>query len=209
MWLQVKRNTSTIHSHSHLQWHHPNVSISRTRQTGRRVLLPTAFRQPLTADSDQSNNWCYRVFMAADMWPYLAVENTGFKHMVKVLKPRYNVTLRVHVSQSCVALYKPAWAAGQSLVMEHYWYLCYLFFLIDSLPVSEGLNSKNYGQWAAVECLHFSKYMIKIVLIFSELWPQNQGTYWTENLVYHYIPNRCQVLTKNILNCPSWLECEL
>lgn len=42
----------------HLRQHHPNVSISemRQKQSGRRVLLPAAFRQSLTADSNQSNN---------------------------------------------------------------------------------------------------------------------------------------------------------
>ncbi len=38
----------------HLQQHHPNLSIrgKRQKQTGKRVLLPTAFRQSLTADLD-------------------------------------------------------------------------------------------------------------------------------------------------------------
>ncbi len=42
-----------------------------TEPDWRRVLLPTVFRQPLTADSDQSNNWCYRVFTAYE--PLLSV----------------------------------------------------------------------------------------------------------------------------------------
>ncbi len=54
--------------------------------------------------------------MAAGMRPYSAVENTEFKHMVKVLKPHYNVPSCVHLSQSIVpALYKPAQAAVQEL----------------------------------------------------------------------------------------------
>ncbi len=56
------------------------------------------------------------------------------------------------VSQSCAALYKSAQTAafqelstGQSLTMEH---LCYLFFLIDNMPVFECLNgyNTNHGQ---------------------------------------------------------------
>ncbi len=40
--------------------------------------------------------------MAADIWPYMVIENKEFKHMVKVLEPRHNVPSCVHVSQSVV-----------------------------------------------------------------------------------------------------------
>ncbi len=65
--------------------------------------------------------------MATDMQPHSAVENTGFKHVAKVLEFQYNVPSHVHVNQSCAALCKPAQAAavqelsrGQSLMMEHH-----------------------------------------------------------------------------------------
>jgi len=66
---------------------HPNVSIGGTRQkqTGKQVCLPTAFRQPLTADLDCAKliTNAIGVFITADMQPYLVIENKGFKHMVK------------------------------------------------------------------------------------------------------------------------------
>ncbi len=55
---------------------------------GRQVFLPTTFRQPLFADSDHSTNWCYR--------PHSTVENTVFKHVVKLFEPHYNESSCVH-----------------------------------------------------------------------------------------------------------------
>ena len=87
--------------------------------------------------------------------------------MAKVLEPCYNVPSRVHFSRSFVpALNKHAQAAvnelstGQILHMEHYWRLCYLFFLfcfflIDNMLVIASkcldIYSKIYGQWGTVE----------------------------------------------------------
>ena len=58
---------------------------------------------------------------------YSVIGYTELNHMVKVLKPRYNVPSRVHFSRSFVpALNKHAQAAvnelstGQILHMEHY-----------------------------------------------------------------------------------------
>ncbi len=42
------------------------------------------------------------MFIAADVWAYVVLENTGFKHVVRVLEPIYNVPSRVHFSQSVV-----------------------------------------------------------------------------------------------------------
>ncbi len=45
------------------------------------------------------------MFIAADMQPHSVVENTGFKHIVRVLEPRYNGPSHVHVSQSVSQLH--------------------------------------------------------------------------------------------------------
>ena len=67
------------------------LSGTRQKQTGRQVLLPTAFRQPLTADSNRAKvmtnatEYFYRCGYAI----YLLVENTELKHMVRVFEPRF------------------------------------------------------------------------------------------------------------------------
>ncbi len=65
---------------------------------------PHSVQQLLTAESHRSNIWCYRVFMAADVWSDSVVEDTGFKHVVKVVKvlePRYNEPSCMLVSLLC------------------------------------------------------------------------------------------------------------
>ncbi len=67
------------------------------------------------------------VSIIADMFTYSVVENLGFKHMVKVLEPHYNVPSSVHFWASVVpVLYKRVQAAdvqelstSQSLIMGH------------------------------------------------------------------------------------------
>ncbi len=58
----------------HLRQHHTDVliSVTRQKQTGRRVFLPTVFRQPLTADLDSAKVRTNSVgmFIAAKFQPY-------------------------------------------------------------------------------------------------------------------------------------------
>ena len=42
------------------------------------------------------------MFIAADMRPYSVVQNEGFKHMLKVLEPRYDIPSRTHFSEKIV-----------------------------------------------------------------------------------------------------------
>lgn len=47
------------------------------------------------------------VFIAVNMQPYSVIENTGFKHMVKVLELDYNMFSDMHFSRCvCPAAYK-------------------------------------------------------------------------------------------------------
>ncbi len=71
---------------SHLQRHHPTVSISgmRQKESGRQVFLPTEFRLPLTVDSDHAKviTNAIRVFIGADIQPYSVIENAEFKFCI-------------------------------------------------------------------------------------------------------------------------------
>ncbi len=42
------------------------------------------------------------VFIGADMRPYSVVQNEGFKHMLKVLEPHYDIPSRTHFSEKIV-----------------------------------------------------------------------------------------------------------
>ena len=47
------------------------------------------------------SEWCIYV-IAADMRPYSVVENAGFKNMLNVIEPRYNIPSRAHFSQTVI-----------------------------------------------------------------------------------------------------------
>ena len=87
-------NTSSMAMH--LKPHHASVSLTGVKtKAAQQPLITTAFKQPLAAQSDRAkaitNAIC--VFIAADMRPYSVVLNEGFKHMLKVLGPRYDIPL--------------------------------------------------------------------------------------------------------------------
>lgn len=42
------------------------------------------------------------MFIAADMRPYSVVQNKGFKHLMNVLEPRYDIPLCTHFSENVV-----------------------------------------------------------------------------------------------------------
>ncbi len=82
-------------------------------ETSSEVFLPTALRRPLTADLHRAKVIidAIAVCIAVDMRLHLVVENTGFKLMVKMPEPPYNVPSHVHESVYCAVLHKPAQAA--------------------------------------------------------------------------------------------------
>ncbi|XP_051574115.1 E3 SUMO-protein ligase ZBED1 isoform X1 [Myxocyprinus asiaticus] len=98
---------STSNLMSHLLRHHPFLSFENTPSQHRKPL--SAYKQPLAAGSDRAAaiTDAIGVFIAADMRPCSVVENTGFKHLLNVLDPRYKVPTREHFSSAVVpALYK-------------------------------------------------------------------------------------------------------
>ena len=44
------------------------------------------------------------MFIAADMRPYSVVQNEGFKHMLKVLEPRYDIQSQTHFREKIVPI---------------------------------------------------------------------------------------------------------
>lgn len=100
----VSGNTSNLLTH--LKRHHPHVNITATRRKMSLVQtqLPTAFKQPLPGESDRAKaiTNAVGVFIAADLRPYSVVENAGFKHMIKVIEPRYQLPSRPHFSQKII-----------------------------------------------------------------------------------------------------------
>ncbi|XP_057684886.1 E3 SUMO-protein ligase ZBED1 [Corythoichthys intestinalis] len=110
----VSGNTSNMLTH--LKRHHPSVNIATTKRKTSVVqtTLPTAFKQPFSGGSDRAKaiTNAVGVFIAADLRPYSVVENAGFKHMIKVIEPRYQLPSRPHFSQKIIpGLYEKTKAA--------------------------------------------------------------------------------------------------
>lgn len=91
-------NTSSMATH--LKQHHPGVKTKAAQQP----LITAAFKQPLAAQSDRAKaiTNATGVFIGADMRPYSVVQNEGFKHMLKVHEPRYDIPSRTHFSEKIV-----------------------------------------------------------------------------------------------------------
>lgn len=96
-------NTSSMATH--LKRHHTGVSLTGVKaKAAQQPLITAAFKQPLAAQSDRAKaiTNAIGVFIGADMRPYSVVQNEGFKHMLKVLEPRYNIPSRTHFSEKIV-----------------------------------------------------------------------------------------------------------
>ncbi len=96
-------NTSSMATH--LKRHHTGVSLTGVKtKAAQQPLITAAFKQPLVAQSDRAKaiTNAIGVFIGADMRPYSVVQNEGFKHMLKVLEPRYDIPSRTHFSEKIV-----------------------------------------------------------------------------------------------------------
>lgn len=90
----------------HLKQHHPTVNVTSARKKTSLVRTPitSAFKQPLPRDSDRAKAITrgIEVFIATGLRPYSIVEHTGFKYVMKVLEPRYEIPSRPYFSQKVV-----------------------------------------------------------------------------------------------------------
>lgn len=76
---------------------------SKTK-AGQQPLITSAFKHPLPAQSDRAKaiTNAIGVFIATDVRPYSVVQNEGFKNMLKVLEPRYDIPSHTHFSEKVV-----------------------------------------------------------------------------------------------------------
>ncbi|KAK7921885.1 hypothetical protein WMY93_008787 [Mugilogobius chulae] len=106
-------NTSNLSTH--LKRHHPTVSLTSTRKkTTVQTQITSAFKQPLAANSDRAKaiTRSIGIYMANGPASYSLVESAGFKYMMKIIEPRYQIPSRPHFSQKVVpALYEQAKSA--------------------------------------------------------------------------------------------------
>ncbi|XP_059902138.1 E3 SUMO-protein ligase ZBED1-like [Gadus macrocephalus] len=90
---------------THLQRHHPGVSLTGVKpKAAQQPLITAAFKQPLPPQSDRAKAITNAIglFIGADMRPYSVVQNKGYKHMLNVLEPRYDIPSRTHFSDNIV-----------------------------------------------------------------------------------------------------------
>ncbi|XP_041834649.1 zinc finger BED domain-containing protein 4-like [Melanotaenia boesemani] len=91
---------------AHLKRHHPTVDLTAAKRktTLVQTQLPAALKTPLPSHSDRAKaiTNSIGVFIAMDLRPYSVVENAGFRHMLKVIEPRYEVPTQPHFSQKII-----------------------------------------------------------------------------------------------------------
>lgn len=76
----------------------------RTQASTPAKSLTTFFPSKLSSTSKRAKNITKGIafFMCKDMRPYCVVENEGFRYLLEVLEPRYNIPSRQHFSESYI-----------------------------------------------------------------------------------------------------------
>lgn len=94
---------STTNMAGHLRRHHKNIDLS-VKPTTTQTTLPSSFGIKLPSNSTRANaiTRAVGVFIAADMRPYSVVENSGFRHLISVLEPRYEIPSRTHLTATVI-----------------------------------------------------------------------------------------------------------
>ncbi len=99
-------NGNTSNMTVHLRRHHVNVSISTNRRepVRKQLLLSAAFKQPLSDKSDRAIaiTKALGMFIAKDMQPCSVIECEGFRQLMNVLEPRYNIPSRRHFGTTVI-----------------------------------------------------------------------------------------------------------
>ena len=107
---------NTTNLHSHIARKHPEMNESPTSspKIGRSKPVET-FKQtsllslPINSTRSKVITNSIARFMVKNLRPYSVVENEGFRHLVKVLEPRYTMPSRSHFSESVIPkLYEEA-----------------------------------------------------------------------------------------------------
>ncbi|XP_034034592.1 zinc finger BED domain-containing protein 1-like [Thalassophryne amazonica] len=98
-------NTSSMAAH--LKRHHPGMlapASGSKMSAAHQPLITSAFKHPLAAESDRAKaiTNAIGVFIAADIRPYSVAQNKGFKHLLNVLEPRYEIPSCTHFSEKIV-----------------------------------------------------------------------------------------------------------
>lgn len=85
--------TANASNMTHLSRLHPSIPTTGARWKCKTVTLPSVFKQPFAADSATEITRAIAMFYSCRyLRPFLVVEkNRGFHHLVKVLKPRYEL----------------------------------------------------------------------------------------------------------------------
>ena len=87
----------------HLRRHHKNIDLSFKRTPATQTTLQSSFRIKLPSNSTRANAITSAlVFIAADMQPYSVVENSGFRHLISILEPRYKIPIRTHLTATVI-----------------------------------------------------------------------------------------------------------
>ncbi|XP_073721603.1 E3 SUMO-protein ligase ZBED1-like [Misgurnus anguillicaudatus] len=103
---------------THIRRHHPDVKITGTRQKKTvQLLLPTVLNQPLDTHTNKAKKIteAIGIYMSSSMRPYSLVEEPGFKYLLHILEPRYNMPSRTHIRQTVV----PSIYNQTRALMEH------------------------------------------------------------------------------------------
>ncbi len=99
-------NDNTSNMTVHLRRHHYNVSISTNRRepVRKQLLLSAAFKQPLSDKSDRAIaiTKALGMFIAKYMQPCSVIECEGFRQLMNVLEPRYNIPSRRHFGTTVI-----------------------------------------------------------------------------------------------------------
>ena len=87
----------------HIQRHHPEINLSGAKKPQQQQSTLTNLfhtKLPINSDRTQKITRAIGLFMALDMRPFSVVENEGFRNLLHLLEPRYEMPSRAHFSEN-------------------------------------------------------------------------------------------------------------
>uniref|UniRef100_A0A3B1JJI0 Zinc finger BED domain-containing protein 1-like n=1 Tax=Astyanax mexicanus TaxID=7994 RepID=A0A3B1JJI0_ASTMX len=91
---------NTTNMAAHIRRHHKDVDLTGKTSSLVQPTIQSSFVVKLAQTSARAEAITNAIglFIAADLQPYSVVENTGFKHLISVLEPRYSIPSRSHLT---------------------------------------------------------------------------------------------------------------
>lgn len=119
---KVRYTGNTTNMHSHLLRHHPELTEKTvTKSSPAQPGVDTLFQAKLPFNSTRAKliTQGISVYLCKALRPYSTVENDGFRHMMRILEPRYDIPSRRYFTDKAIpAMYEETRAKVENALVS-------------------------------------------------------------------------------------------